>query len=170
MFGGWNGPYWNGSVDGSNRPLDGWGRPLQLRWVSSGWQVVSYGANGNYDSSGFTSPQGDDLAYPVVPATPMSFSAVLNVVLSKDITTSGSVSVQDRSSGALRNINLTSGTTSSTSVSLDTSTSLQTFTGNPVAGGVLVTINRSTPSPSPLTFVMDLLPGEVRTVQVDISP
>lgn len=69
--GGWNGPYWTDPVDASNRPLDGWGRPLQLRYISTsappGWQVFSLGANGRSDTGDQASAQGDDLVYPNPP-------------------------------------------------------------------------------------------------------
>lgn len=67
----WNGPYWRGSVDGSNRPLDAWGRFLQLRYVTSpsaGWVVHSAGANGRDDTTANAGvPGGDDLIYPAPP-------------------------------------------------------------------------------------------------------
>lgn len=67
----WNGPYWQGSVDGLGRPVDGWGRPLQLRFISTttppGWQVFSPGGNGSDETGNAGQPSGDDLAYPVPP-------------------------------------------------------------------------------------------------------
>jgi hypothetical protein len=69
--GAWCGPYWQQSLDNLNRPLDAWGRPLQLRWVTTplaGWQVFSLGANGLDDTAADAStPAGDDLAYPLPP-------------------------------------------------------------------------------------------------------
>ncbi len=61
----WNGPYWRGAVDGSQRPLDAWGRFLELRYVtapSAGWILHSPGANG-VDNTPANSgiPGGDDL-------------------------------------------------------------------------------------------------------------
>lgn len=73
LNGAWNGPYWTKSVSaGTNLPLDAWGRPIQLRYVttpSAGWQVFSRGANGVDDSpSAYAgAPGGDDLAYPMPP-------------------------------------------------------------------------------------------------------
>lgn len=68
---GWNGPYWTGSVDGQNRPVDSWGRPLQLRYISTttppGWQVFSLGANGSNETGDSGSPSGDDQVFPVPP-------------------------------------------------------------------------------------------------------
>jgi hypothetical protein len=67
----WNGPYWNGPVDGANRPVDGWGRPLQLRWISTstppGWQVFSVGANGVSETGDAATPSGDDQVFPASP-------------------------------------------------------------------------------------------------------
>lgn len=67
----WNGPYYQGSVDGAGRPADGWGRPLQLRYISTttppGWQVYSLGANGRDDTGDASPPRGDDLVFPVPP-------------------------------------------------------------------------------------------------------
>lgn len=69
--GAWNGPYWSGSVDGLNRPVDGWGRPMQLRYISTsippGWQVFSVGANGVSQTGDAATPSGDDQVFPVAP-------------------------------------------------------------------------------------------------------
>jgi|GEM_PF-3887052 len=72
--GGWNGPYWQGSLDVvNNRPLDAWGRPIQLRYVTSpqvGFQVFSLGANGLDDTAANSGAAGgDDLVYPLPPYT-----------------------------------------------------------------------------------------------------
>lgn len=70
-LGAWNGPYWQGSVDAQNRPVDAWGRPLQLRYISSsvppGWQVYSSGANGANETGNVATPVNDDLVYPQPP-------------------------------------------------------------------------------------------------------
>lgn len=67
----WNGPYYQGSTDPLGRPTDGWGRPLQLRYISTttppGWQVFSLGANGADDTGNLSPPRGDDLVFPVPP-------------------------------------------------------------------------------------------------------
>lgn len=70
--GGWNGPYWQGSLDTvNNRPLDAWGRPIQLRYVTSptvGFQVYSLGANGiDNTTANSGAAGGDDLVYPRQP-------------------------------------------------------------------------------------------------------
>jgi hypothetical protein len=58
-------------VDSANRPVDAWGRPLQLRYISTstppGWQVFSLGANGASQTGDTQIPGGDDLVYPVPP-------------------------------------------------------------------------------------------------------
>lgn len=67
----WNGPYWAGPRDSQNRPVDGWGRPLQLRYVSTaspaGWQVFSLGANGVSETGDSGIPAGDDQVFPIPP-------------------------------------------------------------------------------------------------------
>lgn len=72
ISGAWNGPYWTRSLATAQlRPLDAWGRPLQLRYVSTpqpGWQVFSRGPNGLDDTpANAGTPGGDDLAYPDPP-------------------------------------------------------------------------------------------------------
>lgn len=88
--GSWNGPYWRGVVDGNNRPVDAWGRYLELRYVTaptSGWIVHSAGANGKDDTTADSGEAGgDDLVFPappyVVPSSGSSstFSVSLNLV------------------------------------------------------------------------------------------
>ena len=73
-FSAWNGPYWTGSVDVSNRPTDAWGRPIQLRYITTsipmGWQVFSTGVNGLGETGDSPTPLGDDQVYPNQPYTP----------------------------------------------------------------------------------------------------
>lgn len=77
LSGGWRGPYWLGSVDGAGQPLDPWGRPYRLRWVTGAWQVVCDGANGVLDTpAGSAAPTGDDLGFPV-PVMPLVFGSVV---------------------------------------------------------------------------------------------
>lgn len=70
-FNAWNGPYWTGPVDGQNNPVDAWGRPMQLRYISTstpaGWQVFSSGANGVAETGDSGTPSGDDQVFPTVP-------------------------------------------------------------------------------------------------------
>lgn len=77
----WNGPYWTGSVDGGMRPVDGWGRPFQLRYVTSpsaGWILFSAGANGvDNTASASGTPGGDDLIYPQPPYVPPVVTATV---------------------------------------------------------------------------------------------
>lgn len=68
-FPAWNGPYWQGSIDALNRPVDAWGRPIRMRNIESGWQVLSLGANGVDDTGNSATPAGDDLVYPDSPYT-----------------------------------------------------------------------------------------------------
>lgn len=72
----WNGPYWQGPVDAQKRPIDAWGRHIQLRYITGstpkGWQVFSPGANGLVETGNQASPPAgsDDLVYPLVPFEP----------------------------------------------------------------------------------------------------
>jgi len=67
----WNGPYWHGAVDAQNRPLDAWGRPILLRYITNtavpGWQFFSLGANGRDDTGNAYPCRLDDQAYPNPP-------------------------------------------------------------------------------------------------------
>lgn len=70
----WNGPYWQGSINGNSEPVDAWGRIFQLRWVTSpspGWIVHSPGGNGIDDTLSYSgTPAGDDIIYPNPPYIP----------------------------------------------------------------------------------------------------
>ncbi len=82
----WNGPYWRGAVDGFNRPVDAWGRFLELRYVTSpsvGWIVHSAGANAKDDTvANSGTPSGDDLVFPMPPYTlPVTSEATYPVML-----------------------------------------------------------------------------------------
>lgn len=170
LFWGWNGPYWSGPTDGSNRPLDGWGRPLQLRWVNSGWQVFSLGSNGTSDTgSGVSTPQGDDLGYPLVPATPLSFTAVLYIQVDNTTTAqTGTLSVYDKNAtNSLGLLTLTGNASTGTSFSI-ASNSTGSVICNPFAGGVKVVVTRTVTAPTTLCYVVDLLPGEVKTLSVSL--
>ncbi|MBK8792356.1 MAG: hypothetical protein IPN59_04230 [Holophaga sp.] len=157
MFWGYNGPYWTGSTDALNRPQDGWGRPLRLRVVgvapNQAWQVQSLGGNG-VDENG----AGDDLVYPTVGAAAQSFKSVLvlNVTNPAPIKT-GTITVKARNGGT-------------TLVTLSTSpyatATVPTLTCSPTAGGVYVSITRT--GFTDLNFVVDLLPGEVRSFDVTL--
>lgn len=68
---GWNGPYWQGPVDQAQRPVDPWGRPIRLRYVSNaGWQLLSLGVNGADNTGDSATPGGDDLVFPEFPYLP----------------------------------------------------------------------------------------------------
>ena len=66
LSGGWNGPYWTGMQSPTGLPEDAWGRPLQLRFIGGGYQLLSLGENGALNSPG-QNPQVDDLVYPLPP-------------------------------------------------------------------------------------------------------
>jgi len=76
LSGGWRGPYWVGSVNAAGQPKDPWGHPYIIR-STTGWQVLSMGANGRNDTNNSVNILLDDLAYPV-PAVSFS-NGTLNV-------------------------------------------------------------------------------------------
>lgn len=170
LFWGWNGPYWSGTTDSANRPLDGWGRPLQLRWVNGGWQVFSFGADGASNTgAGTSTPQGDDLGYPLVPAAPASFTSVLYIQVDNTTTAqTGTLSVYDKNvTNSLGALTLTGNATTGTSLTI-ASNSTASFICNPLSGGVKVTVTRTVTTPTTLYYVVDLLPGEVKTLNVSL--
>lgn len=165
LFWGYNGPYWSGSTDSSNKPLDGWGRPIQLRWVSGGWQAFSLGADGLNSSAASTAPLGDDLAYPVVPALPMSYKSVLYLQLTNATTLTG-ITVSDRNAGS--SLSSVPVYENGSPIGTLSSTPNHNFICNPMAGGVEVKLTR-TGTPPTLYFVVDLLPGEVKTLDINLQ-
>jgi hypothetical protein len=84
----WNGPYWTGPVNAFNRPVDAWGRPLQLRFKNippTGWQVFSWGLDGSPNTV-------DDLAYPNPPYAIPGICPTMNLDLQRN---SGLVSAEN---------------------------------------------------------------------------
>jgi type II secretory pathway pseudopilin PulG len=163
IFWGYNGPYWNGSVDGANRPTDGWGRPMQLRWVGGGWQVFSLGSDGANNSAASTPPLGDDLAYPIVPAVPTSFKAVLYIHVTNAAALTAIAVVDRNATNSLSAVNVYENGGGVATPLNPAGVSTHNFICNPVAGGVRVTLTRAS---GDLIFAFDLLPGEVKTVDV----
>lgn len=94
---GWNGPYWTGSTDRNQAPLDGWGRAL--RWTNN--QVQSSGADGAWGTA-------DDIAFPNPSAAPAA--GTLNVSVERQLPPPGpspvavtlQVTVYDRNLNATR--------------------------------------------------------------------
>lgn len=73
---GWNGPYWSGSVritGGQSLPADGWGRPIQLIYNGTGYQVRSLGSDGRINTA-------DDLYYPTTFTRLASSTPTVSVV------------------------------------------------------------------------------------------
>lgn len=173
IFWGYNGPYWSGSVSGAN-PADGWGRPLQLRVVGGGWQVWSLGANGIAETgAGATTPGGDDLLYPALPAQPAAYSAVLNVTVNFTGQKTGSVAAYVRNPAGTgmvtTNFNIPTVIPIAVYNFLTPSYSLPTLTYNFPAGGVALVVTITSASPETRYYAFDLLPGEVRDFQIQIG-
>ncbi len=110
---GWNGPYWLGSVqvNGAQRiPVDAWGKPVQLRLVAGGFQLISGGANGVVDTAaGAIGPTADDLVFPANPVPLARFSGQLSILVRNNRATAfaGRVEVRFRNNGGLSPINTT---------------------------------------------------------------
>lgn len=153
MFWGYNGPYWNGATDGANQPLDGWGRPMRLLVAGTSpnqtWQVHSLGANGQ-DNGGLV----DDLVYPTVPSPAVSLKSVLVLNITNSTpATSGAIVIWFRdASGSVTNYTAAQG-----KISLSSGTT---------PGGIYIGITRA--SSTPLSFVLDVQPGEVRSFDVNL--
>lgn len=163
IYWGYNGPYWSGSVVGAN-PVDGWGRPLQLRVVGGGWQVFSLGANGLQD--------GDDLVYPAVPAQPAAYTGVLNVTVNFTGQKTGTVTayVRNPAGAAMVTTNYTIPAAGTGAVyTFTNSFSLPTLTYNFPAGGVALVVNITSAPAVTQYYAFDLLPGEVRDFQIQIG-
>lgn len=162
VFWGYNGPYWTGSVI-NGKPVDGWGRPLELRIVGGGWQVYSLGSNGIDNAFG-----NDDLVYPPSPAQPKSFSSVLNVNLQNSGNQTGTVVGYSRNPTgtdmAIQNrvYPLPAGASTTFSGTLPT-----TILFNPVAGGFAVAV---TSGGGTSYFLYDLNPGETREAIIAVPP
>lgn len=160
MYWGYNGPYWSGTTDASSRPLDAWGRPMRLRVANASpnhtWQVQSFGPNG-LDEAG----SGDDLIYPTLAAKALSYRAVLYLNIANSTPpTSGAITVKARN-GTTTLALLVNGLPYS-------GATIPTVICSPTAGGVYINITRTGTGATPLTFVVDLLPGEVRSFQVTL--
>lgn len=156
-FWGWNGPYWNGSIQPSagtgGIPLDGWGRPMRL--VGSPWQVVSNGVDGVQNTA-------DDLIYPT---SGVGLTTSVQVSLNRVVPTTAlpvtlRVTVQDRSGGLLNPV-----TAGSHDFLLSETKGFPAVSVNP--GSVLihaVSVPVSGPSDPAYdqTMVLDLLPGSAQ--------
>ena len=158
MYWGYNGPYWTGSSDAANRPVDAWGRPMRLRVAgiapNQTWQVQSLGSNG-VDENG----AGDDLVFPTMPASAQSFRSVLILNVSNPAPTkSGTITVKAPNGVKVLQTLVAATPYSTASVPIPPC--------NPAAGGVYINIKRV--GFTDLDFVVDLLPGEVRSFDVTL--
>jgi prepilin-type N-terminal cleavage/methylation domain-containing protein len=192
---GWNGPYWTGTtmlVAGVPVPVDGWGRPIQLRLVTggnAGFQVISLGANGQMDSViGNRVPLGDDIVYPEMPVDLASgYTSNLSVHLVNNRPSSNSIDyfieVRWCNGNALSNPatldngrfpngtgTLTLTPSSSADFNPGSTPPLPKFPSGPVQ--VHIHVN---PAASPYTAavdtteVLDLLPGESKNLTYSIN-
>ena len=159
---GWNGPYWQGSLDVGNRPLDGWGAPIRFQVaVASGLAVWQMRSNGADRIAG----TGDDLAYPTVPASALSYNATLLLTVLKTGTatnTTGNASlVHPNGAGGLTTLS------PGTSPNILNSETPQTFSWHVPAGGMQLNVLPSgTGNFAPVRLALDLLPGETRQVEL----
>lgn len=157
FFYGWNGPYWQGSLDASNRPVDGWGKPLRLVYSAgppATWQVQSGGGDLSFGTA-------DDLAYPATAAAVISYNATLILNINKS-------SGYNYTGNAVLSFLNGSNTLSTATTAITNTAGLQTITWNACAGGMQVNLTKSTGTFINQVLVMDLMPGEVRTVDVTI--
>lgn len=168
---GWNGPYWAGPTDAVNRPLDGWGRPLQLVVNGPAWQVLSAGPDG-------VAGTADDLVFPAVAPPYLAYNSTVILVVTRasaNITGTATLNwVYGTSpasvSRAIPNLVAapTIGNTAALSQAL-ANTGTQTLTWNAPAG-----VQRFYLAPSgsgsftPITLVLDLLPGETRQLSLTL--
>lgn len=149
---GWNGPYWNGATDGNGNPADAWGKPIRLIRANGGWQVASNGPDGFANTA-------DDLFYPAKPALDTSLKCLFGVNITMPLNKNGSYTVYFREQGQFN---------SSLPVPLDplkTFLSVKPITLMP-AGPVQISFTLASGSADPV--IVDLLPGEVRIIDVSL--
>lgn len=164
---GWNGPYWTGATGSAGTalfPVDGWGRPIRLVAQGGTWQVQSAGANGVFGGA-----VNDDLRYPepgLVPASSQAF-VVINVENTTSATLQATLVATDRNGGALRNVSTTPPTTFPQAIAPGAlGKRAWTYTVNP--GAVRVRMSWPPPATNTATELLDLLPGESRTLSYKI--
>lgn len=191
---GWNGPYWTGAtlrVAGVPVPVDGWGRPIQLRQVTGGaggLQLISVGPNGQMDSvAGSRIPRSDDLVYPEMPVNlANSYTSNLSIHLVNNRpagnTINFSIEVRWRNGNALSNPALAdngrwpeSGGTAMLApggwidFNAGSDPILPSFPSGPVQ--VRIRVNAAPPAYAAIdsTEVLDLLPGEAKNLTYTIN-
>jgi len=155
IFWGWNGPYWSGSVDGNSSPVDGWGNPIRLTYAGGGWQLLSLGRNGALGG-------GDDLVYPstAAPSTGCMATLMLSIKKVSGKNYTGQCTLSYPWQGALfQSPNAITGSTT------------QSITTLVNAGPVSIALDPTVANPTyfdPVLLPIDLLPGEVRAIEVSI--
>jgi prepilin-type N-terminal cleavage/methylation domain-containing protein len=174
FYWGWNGPYWTGptrTVGGVLVPVDAWGNSIQLRYVTAGpflgFQLLSNGPNGVKNSLDTNYiPLGDDIVYPTQPQVlTTTYASTINLSFKNNRTTTliGTYQVRWRNSTG----------TLSTSGPLDIGSPTGLPPGAPYtapaipnmpSGPIQVQIDITSGTTFSGTEVVDLLPGESRTL------
>lgn len=170
---GWNGPYWTGStrtIGGALVPVDAWGNTIQLRYVSGGpyrgFQLLSTGPNGISNSAANNyRPQGDDLAYPDLPQLLTATASSLNISIKNNRATNitGTYRVRWRDGGP----NLAGAPAALPVIAAGPAFTLPVISNVP-PGPIQVQIDIISPPALNSMEVVDLLPGESRTLNYNI--
>jgi len=165
---GWNGPYWAGStrVQGGTGglPVDSWGRLLVLRVVGGGYQLRSSGRDGVIDTT-------DDLLYPPVAASLPTARVRVEVNVFQ---VAGTTALGQPIAAGSQVVALwprPRATPASDTRPLSVATAAQDFPDLP-PGSFQVTVNLTNAnlvSPNPVTQVIQLMPGEQRTITMNFQ-
>jgi prepilin-type N-terminal cleavage/methylation domain-containing protein len=175
---GWNGPYWNGQtkrIGGFNLPVDPWGNPYLIRYVSGaspGYQILCTGLNGiNNTAINSAARQGDDFVYPTIPVPTNAVSGTVNVQVTNQSGNSLSnvrVAVRWKQVSALSSATTGLGVQDTPTLANNAST-LPLIVPNLPTGTFQITVLYPFTGPtitSQQTYVYDLAPGQSLTVQL----
>lgn len=165
---GWNGPYWTGPIriqaGTGGLPVDAWGRSIVLRVVGSGYQLRSSGRDGTMDTL-------DDLLYPATPFLLANAAARVRVEVNVYRITDGK-SLPESIDNASRVSAYWPAPGQNPGQSLPVAVQgVNTFPNLP-AGPFQVTVSLSNSglvSPNPVTQVVNLSPGEQRTIVMNFQ-
>ncbi len=156
---GWNGPYYQGTVNTNGAPLDGWGKVIRLNCTTQDglnyWQLQSSGQDQAFGTT-------DDLVYPTQRASVNSYNAtiIVNVHKVKATNFTGRIT--------FRYLNGTD-TLPSAVFAINNTSSVESYTGFMSAGGVQAWLEPLSPGNFvQVRFVADLLPGETKTYDITI--
>lgn len=159
FFWGWNGPYYQGTVNTNGAPLDGWGKVIRLNCTTQDglnyWQLQSSGQDQAFGTT-------DDLVYPTQRASANSYNAtiIVNVHKVKATNFTGRIT--------FRYLNGTD-TLPSAVFAINNTSSVESYTGFMSAGGVQAWLEPLSPGNFvQVRFVADLLPGETKTYDITI--